>query len=230
MKLKDDKSLQVKIALEAFKKNKASNPNNIYLTEEDFSYPSTKFIPEDSQYFYKNIGVAEANDFHKAIERAKDSKAPYYFGVQIERDFALMIVEKYDALDEINRKKISEQIATYDVHNNRMMHQDDIGYLLMEGLNLFDLAQKKFKIPFIQEVYELLGQDKNQLKVIFTTWAHCGGWGGIILYGKNQSCDGGGMHGHFHEIEYKGRSYEYSSNYYGHLESHHLYDHIAKYR
>lgn len=226
--LEIDKALQVRLALQEHASNGHKSEDKLYLTEEDFlkfEIQKSISIPNDIKYFYKRIGLDKPNDFYRTV---KQDTANTKYEIQIEAKLALQLVKNYFLLSPDYITEVSKQIELYDTEKERQVCNSDIEYILIEGVRLYELKNNRFLIPFIQKTYEELGSDKYLLKIIIGTWAHCGGWGGIIVDGKNKSFDGGGPHSHFLEIEYKGENYEYNSNFYARAESHHLFNFLSK--
>lgn len=165
-------------------------------------------------------GARHSNDFTRTILSLSQTDALPEFVVQISSLFAIAIVEACNALSESERTELRHQLQVRDALNYND-HPGEIEYLLVEGPGSYDFQTDTFQIPLIQQVYGSLHQDHAHIKVGLLCWVHCGGWGHIIIRGKNTGYDGGGMHGSYLEVEHAGKRYPYASNYYEHNERQH---------
>ncbi|WP_386106006.1 hypothetical protein [Tenacibaculum geojense] len=163
----------------------------------------------------------ESNDFTNTIINFIESGYKPIISIQISPALAREIIIRHNKLDSYEKAQLESEIKMIDLENYNGF-EDTISYLLIDGVNLYDFSRNRFKISLINDAYSNF--NVYELKIVLCTWAHCGGWGGIVLSGNSKSYNGGGMHGHYLEIEVEGKQYEYNSNYYEKMEKHHLKD------
>jgi hypothetical protein len=192
------------------------------ITTETFKYLEMKYgisFPEEIVSAYLQNPDVE-NDFANMIRRVYQAGEEPRIMLQISSRFAIGLIEAFDALTDVERTELENEIEALDKLNYNE-YPSGIEYLLVEGIGFYDLKRDTFTLSIVQRVYEQFNRDHHLLKIGFLCWIHCGGWGHVIIRGMNSGFDGGGMHGHYLEVEYKGKKYAYSSNYYEQSERPH---------
>lgn len=195
----------------------------VILLKSDFDIFHKKHgikLPDELIYFCSQIGCGE-NDFTSQIK--------YYLGndvkptvlVHFSEKFAKLVCEKYHNLSGKEKEYLSNEIEKIDNGRFLSQYQREIDYLLVEGTSTYDLGKDIFSLSFLDKIYQE-NYDENLLIKSLLMWAHCGGCGSIILNTTKKGYNSGEMFGHFLEIEYRGKKYEYHSNYWIATERHHL--------
>lgn len=199
------------------------NINRIYIDNQDFALFKEKFkveFPDELIYFYSQIGC-EDNDFTRQFKYNLENDVKPIMLLHYSENFAKLICEEYFKLNDGEKAsliQLTEKISKGGFHPEL---QEVVQYILLEPLTFFDFEKGRFSIDFLESIYKKY-YDDSLLEKSWTTWAHCGGCGSIILNTSRKGFDGGEQFGTFHEIEYNGKKYEYRSNYWKHLEKHHL--------
>jgi hypothetical protein len=80
---------------------------------------------------------------------------------------------------------------------------------ILYSVNDYNYKENRFDFPLVQEAYQNLGSDTEQMKVVLLLWGHCGGEGGLIVRGKNVGYDTGYTHDESSQIEFNRKIYEY---------------------
>ncbi|SHN43968.1 hypothetical protein [Chitinophaga sp. CF418] len=181
-------------------------------------------IPADIKYFYEHVGAPE-NDFHREIRRLCTEGSKASLIVQINASFAMAIIEAYKALTADEKADLKHQVEKLDIHNELQRSPNMLSYLLSEGIDHYDFGEDAFRIPVIQTARSKVIADKPYFNVVLFLWAHCGGWGGIVLRGEHPSYDGGGTHGEeYLEVASEGEIFEYRSIPVHLMDTHHLFE------
>lgn len=192
-------------------------------TTDTFSKIEAKFgftFPTEIMAAYlKNQGLK--TDLAATIRAIGEKGYKPEFIVQISTKFAIAIIHEFQALTPLQRDALAAEIIKLDELNYRQ-YDEASEYLLIDGPHLYDIPTDTFTLSIIQQTYEKLNKDQDLIKAGLLTWAHCGGWGHLIIRGKNTGFDGGGMHGEYLKVEHEGRLYGYSSNCFENMEVHHL--------
>lgn len=184
--------------------------------EMALNYP----LPKEIRSFY--VGLKRtSNDLTSTIENVYSQKSKPSIIIQISSNLAKRVISNFLKLSSREISDLDEAINCFDKESLQGF-DNTLSYLLIDGVNFYDVNTNKFQLPIINRAYEDIESNRNELKIIMLTWAHCGGWGGLILNGIKAGFDGGGMHGHYLEVEHEGQKYEYNSNFYEHMEKHHL--------
>lgn len=158
------------------------------------------------------------NEFWRLIDNI-NYKSNIPITVQIDKPFAKKIIE---TLLKLNSNE-QEILIKKQSRGSTLLSMDTILKLhLTTYLNYYNPKLNRFHNEIIQSCYEYFQSDDSHLKVILSLWAHCGGWGGIIIKGKNKGFHGGGMHDHYQTVTFKNVDYEYNSNSHESMESDHV--------
>lgn len=218
--IEEHKSLQEDFVYTSLSREKEPN---VILTKKDFEIFEEKYkieLPSELVYFYSQIGCGE-NEFTTQINYYLEQESKPYILVHFSEKFARLICESYYELNEKERRALTSEIKKVD--NNRFLsqYQGEIEYLLVEGTSHYDLDEDVFVLSFLNSIYQE-NYNKDLLIKSLVIWAHCGGYGSIVLNTSKKGFNSGEMFGYFLETEYEGKKYEYYSNYWANKEIHHL--------
>lgn len=218
--IKEHKSKNKDLCPNHYSKN---NTNRGYISNQDFTLFKEKFkigFPDEIIYFYSQIGC-EDNDFTRQFKYNLENDVKPIMLLHYSENFAKLICEEYFKLNDRQRASLIELTKEISQGGFHPESQEVVQYILLEPLTFFDFEKDRFSIDFLESIYRKDCND-SLLEKSWTTWAHCGGCGAIILNTSRKGFDGGEQFGTFHEIEHDGKKYEYRSNYWKHLEKHHL--------
>ena len=221
--LEDTKAKYIKTLVEQnnkkYKLDEAGQERSKFLTEIETQFCFT--FPALIKSFFVQFDFRNS-EFWSAMKKLPQNNSRSCFTVQINSRFARKIVEFYQQLEEQEIQNLIKELESFE--NPTEFSHNILEYLLIDGPNNYDYQANTFKISLLQKAYKSIGLDTNNIKVLLTIWAHCGGWGGLIIRGYNAAYHGGGMHGHYLEVSVNGKLYEYNSNFYEQMEEHFLYN------
>jgi hypothetical protein len=191
-------------------------------------------MEETFNYFTHHTGIELPKNILKNYSKGKNNKSEFVrlfksnvdsikkgssatLSVLISEKFVLEILKIIDRIPKQVRYNILfEKLEMYDksfYNKKRMIPSLDSEKLIIEEvlcyLNDYDFKANRFKFPLIQEAYENLNSNYNEMKVILILYGDCGGEGGIIVRGKNVGFDSGYPHGESSEIKFNGEIIEY---------------------
>lgn len=174
-------------------------------------------LPNEIRQFYLD-GFLSNETFWKTIERINFNEN-FQLVIQIDDIFAKEIIKTLLNLSSNEKKElIAEETQGNVVPNFEIL----VNSYLTEYVNKYNPETNQFQRKYIQKSYKKLGNNSSHLKIVLCLWAHCGGWGGIIIKGKNAGFNGGGMHGHYKTVTVDSKEYEYNSNFYENMEKSHI--------
>jgi hypothetical protein len=177
-------------------------------------------VPEDIIVHYTSKPCVR-NDFTRTVFEASTHGYVPELVVQITPEFAKQIADTFTHLKAEEKLQLEEEIKNVDAENFNWF-TNTLSYLLIDGVRKYNVETNTFAISVIDAAYIKLLSNIDLMRLILKTWEHCGGWGGVVLRGEKTGYDGGGSHDRFAGIEYNGETYEYSSNFFGSIEKHHL--------
>ena len=177
-------------------------------------------IPNDIVNYYLDIPRKNDDFSRMALQLINKERKPLIF-VQIIPEFAIKIIKNIEKLNQNEIRYLKNELQKI-TNETCETTQEIISFILVDGVNLYNIELNKFQISIINKTYEETDFNTNNIKVLLCNWMHCGGWGGIVLRGKNVGYEGGAMHGHYLEVDYKGIKYEYNSCYHANIEQPYL--------
>ena len=181
-------------------------------------------LPEEIRFFYQGIG--SYSDYGLFLQNRIGRQNLCKVTVQYSAQFATALISEYKKLDKWGKIKVSKTIESYDLKGRRFMFSTDLNYLLLGDDNFFDLGQGCFRIPFLQKIYELSGNDVESFRIIFVDNPGEYGIGSGIIVNTaragfdTQTYDDCGL-----KIVVNRLEYQYCSNVNENSERHHLVQH-----
>lgn len=205
---------------------KSSNlhDNNVLIEFSDFEFIEKENnirFPSYIKLFYSNIGCKES-DFHYQVKRMNTDKNQGLLEYQYSEEFATKIVQEYFESSVDKKEDINKEIRFVDNNKALASYENDLCFLLWEGLEFYNKKENYFSISFLQKIYADLNSNFDLIIENFFTWCHCGGAGGIVLNSFRKGYDGGEQWGEGLTISYKGKEFDYKSNYHQRRLNFHL--------
>jgi hypothetical protein len=136
----------------------------------------------------------------------------------MSKDYTLEKLSQYESLiEKVKSKNLYDKWFGYKSSN---LHDNNV---LIEFSD-FEFIEKEnyFSISFLQKIYADLNSNFDLIIENFFTWCHCGGAGGIVLNSFRKGYDGGEQWGEGLTISYKGKEFDYKSNYHQRRLNFHL--------
>lgn len=173
-------------------------------------------VPENVLQTYlngKNNNSEFLRLFKFQIDSLEQGSAPD-LRVLISEKFAneiLTLIHKYPY--EKRTTVLFQEVYDYQYKGREIKIEPDVGDFVIEEIlyNVIDYnyRENRFDFALVQEAYQNLGSDPEEMKVVLILWSHCGGEGGLIVRGKNVGYNTGYTHGESSEIEFNTKKYEY---------------------
>tara|TARA_R110002072_G_scaffold294963_3_gene465571 strand:+ start:525 stop:1298 length:774 start_codon:yes stop_codon:yes gene_type:complete len=226
---------------------------NIHEMANYFAEKTGILIPKEVLDFYslhenENMDLEFVRLFKHQYESIKDGGNPY-ISVLISEKLAIEIVKLCMTIPEHNRieilfdkiknhsfNKIGEKMyfkndKLYNSFKNKPIEEDYEEFVLDEilySVNDYDFRNNRFNFSLIQQAYENIGSEINNIKAILILWVHCGGEGGIIVKGKNVGYETGYAHIDDLDLNFNGKNIKYRG--FLHEENEKIYTEIDKKR